>query len=80
MDIIVDTNILISALITPESTITNILLKSPNHRFHAPDYIWQEIINKRNKILKVTKLSPQEISLLIESFSDKLNITTESEV
>ncbi|MEO6638528.1 MAG: PIN domain-containing protein [Ginsengibacter sp.] len=65
MKIIVDTNIVFSALLNSNSRIGKILLHSKEHfQFYTCDYLRTEIQRHRNRLLKLTKLTPKELSEL----------------
>lgn len=65
MIIIVDTNIVFSAILNTKSVIGDILLNSSDKfQFLSCHYLWEEIDNHWNKLLKVSKL---EEHYLLES-------------
>ena len=65
MRIIVDTNIVFSAILNSSSKIGKILLKSKGHfQFYSCDYLRTEINRHRNRLLKLTKLSEDELAEL----------------
>ena len=62
MKIIVDTNIVFSAILNSSSRIGNILINSKAHfQFYSCDYLRTEILRHRNKLLKLTKLSENDL-------------------
>ncbi len=62
MKIIVDTNIVFSAILNSNSKIGKILLNSKGHfQFFTCNYLRLEIQRHRNKLLKFTKLSEEEL-------------------
>ena len=65
MRIIVDTNIVFSAILNSSSKIGKILLHSKGHfQFYSCDYLRTEINRHRNRLLKLTKLSEDELAEL----------------
>jgi predicted nucleic acid-binding protein len=60
--IIVDTNIVFSALLNTNSRIAQILIYAqPNFQFYSCDYLNTEILRHQKKILKLTKLTIPEL-------------------
>jgi predicted nucleic acid-binding protein len=65
MRIIVDTNIVFSAILNSSSKIGKILLNSKGHfEFYSCDYLRTEIQRHRSKLLKLTKLAEQKLTEL----------------
>jgi predicted nucleic acid-binding protein len=62
MRIVVDTNIVFSALINSRTTIPDIIM-SPfsRFRFYTPEYLFEELENHKGKLQKASKLSVKEI-------------------
>lgn len=74
MKLVIDTNILISALIKPDGKIFDLLENSSlNHGLYLSDFSLIELSNHRNRIIKSSKLSPQQFDynreLLLRSFA-----------
>jgi len=62
MRIVVDTNIVFSALISSSATIADIIIAPFNRfRFYTCDYLFDELDNHQEKLLKASKLSEKEI-------------------
>ncbi len=70
--LIVDTNIVISALISPNQGIASILKNKSYLKFIAPIYLEKEVFIHWNKVLQYTKLN--EIELFEEWMFYKKNI------
>jgi predicted nucleic acid-binding protein len=67
MKIIVDTNIVFSAILNSNSRIGKILLNSRGHfHFFTCNYLKVEIQKHRDKLLKITKLKGEELAELEE--------------
>ncbi len=65
MKIIVDTNIVFSAILNSSSRIGKILLNGKEHfQLYTCDYLRVEIQRHRNKLLKLTKLTNVELTEL----------------
>jgi predicted nucleic acid-binding protein len=73
MIIVVDTNIIFSAILNSQSNIGNILLNNGNFfTFYSVKYLKYEINNHIEKICKITKRNPEEIYELVEFIYDKI--------
>jgi predicted nucleic acid-binding protein len=69
MNLVVDTNIIVSALITPKDTISRLLFQDlSDSQLIAPHFLFDEIINKYDKILELTKLSDADLKELFYMF------------
>ncbi|MFT3947859.1 MAG: PIN domain-containing protein [Agriterribacter sp.] len=67
MKIIVDTNIVFSAILNSNSRIGKILLNSKEHfQFFTCNYLLTEIQRHRNRLLKITKLTEDQLFELEE--------------
>ncbi|MFO8233835.1 MAG: PIN domain-containing protein [Bacteroidales bacterium] len=65
--IIIDTNILFSALLNTDSRIGQILINGKRYYdFYAPEYIREEIIEHKDKIKTIAKLSDNDFIKLYE--------------
>lgn len=60
MKVVVDSNIIFSALLPKSSKLRDILLEK-NHRFYSPNYFFSEIFKYKEKILKCSKLDEVEL-------------------
>ena len=60
MKVVVDSNILFSALLVKNSKLRDTLLKK-NHHFYSPNYFFNEIFKFKEKILKCSKLDEVEL-------------------
>ena len=62
MKIIVDTNIVFSAILNTDSKIGNLLIDSENHyQFYTPDYLRYELIKHHKKLKIISKLTDEAI-------------------
>ncbi len=68
MKIVVDTNIVFSAILNTNSRLAQLLIYSePHFQFYSCDYLHTEIFNHRDKLQKLTKLTKNEL-LELEDF------------
>ncbi|MET4080404.1 putative nucleic acid-binding protein [Pedobacter sp. UYP30] len=78
MKIVVDTNIVFSAILNSKSNIGKILLRShENIQFYSCNYLRAEIKNHRVKLLKLTKLSEVALTELEEIITQKITFIDE---
>lgn len=65
MKIVVDTNIVFSAISNTNSRIAQILIcQNPKFQFYSCDYLQTEILRHRDKLLKLTQLTATELAEL----------------
>lgn len=63
MKVVVDSNIVFSAMINPESSIGDIILNSQDaFTFYSCEYLRQEIKDHKDKIIKITGYDEREYS------------------
>ncbi len=63
--VVIDTNIIFSAILNPESRIGKIIINSTHHfQFYTCDFLKTELLKHRDKLLKFTKLNPQGLDEL----------------
>ena len=78
MKIIVDTNIVFSAILNSNSRIGKIFLNSKEHfQFFTCNYLRVEIQRHRNKLLKITKLTEDQLSELEELVTQHITFIDE---
>ena len=78
MKIIVDTNIVFSAILNSNSRIGKILLNSKEHfQFFTFNYLRTEIQRHTNKLLKLTKLNDVQLSELKELITQHITFIDE---
>jgi len=61
MIVIADSNIIISALISPKGSIASVLKDKSNIQFIAPNYLLSEVYEHWEKIMESTTLSKKEL-------------------
>ena len=75
MKVVIDTNIVFSALISSSSTIPDIIIAPFNRfRFYTCDYLFDELDNHKEKLQKASKLSEKEIDKAKINFFKYINI------
>jgi len=78
MRVIVDTNIVFSAILNSQSWIGQILLHSDKTtRFYSPKFLQTEIQDHFEKIKSLTKLSDSEIHELIDALYTRIHFISE---
>ena len=78
MKIIVDTNIVFSAILNSSSGIGKILLSSKKHfQFYTCNYLRTEIHRHRNKLLKLTQLTEKDLADLETLLTININFIDE---
>jgi len=77
MRLVVDTNILLSALI--KKSATRKILLHPGFEFYAPEHIFHEIENHKNEVIKKSGLSKEEFYIVLDSVLTNAIITPENE-
>lgn len=79
MKIIIDTNIVFSAILNTNSKIAHILLyANPKIQFYSFDYLQIEILRHRDKLLKLTKLSNAELNELEDFITHNITFINEN--
>jgi predicted nucleic acid-binding protein len=64
MNLVIDTNIVFSTLLNPNSSIGDILLNYQDSiHFYAPELLFEEINRYADKIEKFSKLNPNQLTI-----------------
>lgn len=71
MNIVVDTNILFSSLLSENSRLRDILLES-EHKFYAPNYLFVELFKYKDKIMSLGKLDESSLYLYLQMILEKI--------
>lgn len=75
MDIVLDTNILFSAILNTNSKFAQILVTdNNNHRFLAPDYINDEILSHKYKILTLKGYTETEFNKIFQLLTANIKL------
>lgn len=76
--IIVDTNIIFSCLLNSQGTIGDIIFNSENiFKFYSSQYMRFEIRKHWNKLLKISKLTDDELQIAYDKMLTKLTFINE---
>lgn len=71
--LVVDTNIVFSAVLNSNSTIARILIGGRRHfKFYSCEFLRTELLKHRPKLLKLTKLSEDELDEVIEKVTGNI--------
>jgi len=74
MKIIVDTNIVFSALLNTDSHIASILFNpTTSGSFYSLDYLIHEIENRRDKLVKYSKLTESQLAVAMTSVYGRIS-------
>ena len=77
---IIDTNILYSALISPQGEVAKILKERKNIQFLVPDYLLEEIEEHLSDIVTITKKTKSQIKTTFSSLLMGLTILTSENI
>ncbi|MDR2147914.1 MAG: hypothetical protein LBE91_15790 [Tannerella sp.] len=80
MIVITDSNIIFSALISPNGVVASIFSAKSNLQFLAPGYLFEEVYNHLNKIAEKTSLSKKELSERIKMFQKRIKVIDTKEI
>ncbi len=79
MKIVVDTNIVFSAILNSRSKIGKILINSKDHfQFYTCDFLRTELLKHRSKLLELTKLESEELEELEFIVTEKISFINEA--
>ena len=74
MNIVVDTNIVFSGILSPNGTICDLLLNSKEtFNFFAPTLLLNELESHEKKLLKLSRFSSDELNFLKRIILRKIN-------
>lgn len=77
MILITDSNLLISALITPKGVTASIIKAKHNFQFIAPDFIFEEINDHWDKIKILSSLNEKELKKELDFYKSIIGIFDE---
>lgn len=81
MKIVVDSNLVFSAMLNPQSSIGDIILNSQEtFSFHGCEYLKEEISEHRSKILKISRYSESEYDELLMLIYSRISFEVESNI
>jgi predicted nucleic acid-binding protein len=70
--VVVDTNLIFSALIPKSSKIREILFDQ-NLTFYSPNYLISEVYKHKDKLIKNSKLTESEFYLYFDGITERIN-------
>lgn len=74
MNLVLDSNIFISGLITPNGTISKLILRDlKDSTLICPEFLLDEVLSKLEKIRGITKLNDNQIDELIFRFIKRID-------
>lgn len=75
MNIVVDTNIIFSGLLSPNGTISDLLLNSSEiFNFYTPTYLIDELENHKDKFLRISGFSESDLEFLQRNIFKKIDL------
>lgn len=78
MNLVIDTNIVFSAILNPNSNIGDLLLNFQNKvSFYAPEFLLVEIEKYTSKIEKISNQTPEEIEVIKSLVLSKITFISE---
>jgi len=79
--VVVDTNIVFSAILNTGSNIGDLLMNSDEvFRFYSAEYLRHEIENHNDKLIEISKLSVREIEESKHQIFNKIQLITEGQI
>jgi predicted nucleic acid-binding protein len=74
MNLVLDSNIFISGLITPDGTISKLILRDlKESTLICPEFLLDEVLSKLEKIKGITKLNDNQIDELVFRFIKRID-------
>lgn len=80
MKLVVDTNIVFSALLNTNSRIAEILTRESNVVFYSPTFLLFELDKHQDKLFKMLKLHPEEIIQLKHLATQRIHFVQEEQI
>jgi len=74
MIVITDSNIIFSALITPNGTVAQILRAKSKLQFFAPSYLFEEVNNHLDKIEELSPLNRRQLKAEIKAYKEAITV------
>lgn len=79
MKIVIDSNILFSALLSPDNRFRSLLYLS-KHTFYSCNFLFVEIFKHKDKIKAISKLSENEILSQLGNIASKIHFINEETI
>ena len=80
MILITDSNIIISALITPKGIMASIFKQKSRLQFTAPDYIFEEIAEHWDKIVECSDLTEKQLKKELKYYKERIKLSYVNEI
>lgn len=80
MRLVIDTNIIFSAVLNSESAIAQFIILNEEHELFCPDFLWEELDRKLPKLVQIAKIDQGSIQNSIENLKDFLTTVALTEV
>ena len=80
MILITDSNILISALITPKGIMGSIFKQESHLQFTAPDYIFEELKEHWQKVVECSDLTEKQLKEELKYYKTRIKLSYVSEI
>ena len=80
MILITDSNIIISALITPKGIMASIFKQKSRLQFTAPDYIFEEIAEHWDKIVECSDLTEKQLKEELKYYKERIKLSYVNEI
>ncbi len=80
MILITDSNILISALITPKGIMASIFKQKSHLQFTAPDYIFEELKEHWQKVVECSDLTEKQLKEELKYYKTRIKLSYVSEI
>lgn len=79
MKLIIDSNIVISAILNPDGIIANIIFKDlRNYELICPNYLFFEVLDKQDKIIKIANYTNEQFIELLHIITKRIDFIDES--
>lgn len=74
MIVITDSNIIFSALISPNGVVANVFNTKSNIQFYAPSYLFDEVNKHLDRIETISPLTKKELKQMISAFRERISV------
>lgn len=74
MIVITDSNIIYSALITPDGVVSDILKAKSSIQFYTSEFLFEEVNNHIDKIISLSTLGKKEVKQKIKELKENIKI------
>ncbi len=74
MKLVVDTNIIFSALLSPNGAISDLVLNSDSFDFYSPTFVLEELENHKAKLINLSGYSEKDLEFLARIIFKKIDL------